>query len=74
MIIGGALAAMRMRGALPLAIYCWAFFPAIGALVTIAAGKEMVHRSGMEWLVVLWGGVLAIAVLGALSFRSVART
>jgi len=74
MIVGGALAAMRLKQAQPLVIYCWAFFPAIAALVTISTGKEMVHRAGLEWLAVLWGGVAAIAILGLLSFRSVARS
>lgn len=74
MIVGGALASMRLKAAQPLVIYCWAFFPAIAALVTISTGKEMVHRSGLEWLVVLWGGVAAIGLLSLLSFRSVARS
>ena len=74
MILGGAIAAMKLRGTLPLVIYCWAFFPAIAALVTVSAGKEMVHRGGLEWLAVLWGGVAAIALLGVLGFRSLSRT
>lgn len=74
MIVGGALAAMRLKQTQPLVIYCWAFFPAIAALVTISTGKEMVHRSGLEWLIVLWGGVAAIAILSLLSFRRVARS
>lgn len=74
MIVGGALAAMRLKQAQPLVIYCWAFFPAIAALVTISTGKEMVHRAGLEWLAVLWGGVAAIAILGLLSYKSVSRS
>lgn len=74
MIVGGALASMRLKTAQPLVIYCWAFFPAIAAIVTIATGKEMVHRSGLEWLVVLWGGVAGIGILGLLSYRVVRRS
>ena len=29
MIVGGALASMRLKNAQTLVIYCWAFFPAI---------------------------------------------
>lgn len=73
MIVGGAIASLRLRTGQALVIYCWAFFPAIAALVTISAGQEMVHRSGLEWLGVLWGGVAGIAGLGVWGFRVIAR-
>ncbi|MCA9288808.1 MAG: LptF/LptG family permease [Phycisphaerales bacterium] len=73
MVVGGSIASMRLQGAQALVIYCWAFFPAIAAIVTVSAGKEMVHRGGVEWLVLLWGGVAAIGVGGMIGLLSVSR-
>lgn len=73
MVVGGALASIRLRSATPLVVYCWAFFPAVATIVSISAGKEMVHRSGLEWLPVLWAGVGVIVLLSVLGYRAIAR-
>ncbi|MEX2217143.1 MAG: hypothetical protein WD749_00155 [Phycisphaerales bacterium] len=61
MVLTGAVTAMRLAERLPLTVYLWSFFPALAALLTISAGQNMTHRMGGVGLLVLWGGVAALA-------------
>lgn len=73
MVLTGAVLAMRLKGALPLTVYMWSFFPALGAVISISAGQHVVHKHGMVGLPVLWGGVGALAVLTLGQLRKVSR-
>jgi hypothetical protein len=68
-VLGGAIVALRRRNAMPLPVYLWSFFPALGAIITIGAGQDLAHRSGLLGLVLLWGGLF---VLGSIVTREYA--
>ncbi|GAB4552694.1 MAG: hypothetical protein Tsb0013_15040 [Phycisphaerales bacterium] len=63
MVLAGAAVAMTLRDSLPLPVYLWSFLPALGCIITISAGQRVVHREGPIGLVLLWGGVVALALL-----------
>ena len=69
----GAVMALRLRDALPLTVYVWAFFPALVAMVAISGGQQMTFKHGAIGLVLLYAGVLALSIYAAWSFRRVAR-
>lgn len=73
MVAVGAVTAMRLRGATPLAVYLWSFFPALGAVVTIRAGERMVEKLGEPGLVFLWSAVVGLAVYAAVGFMAVRK-
>ncbi len=70
MVVLGAVMAMRLRESLPLTIYLWAFFPALGAVLTVSAGQQLTHEHGVPGLFLLWGG---IAALGAYTLVELSR-
>jgi lipopolysaccharide export LptBFGC system permease protein LptF len=57
MVLVGSVMAMRLRDALPLTVYLWAFFPALATVLAISAGQQLVHGRGLVGLPVLWAGV-----------------
>ena len=61
MVLTGAVTALRLRESLPLPVYLWSFFPALVTVITANAGANMVQRTGSPGLVLLWGGVVALA-------------
>jgi lipopolysaccharide export system permease protein len=67
MVLAGALTAMRLASSLPLPVYLWSFFPALACVITVSAGQNVTHQLGRGGLVLLWGGVAALAAytLGA---------
>ncbi len=67
MVITGAITAMKLRDALPLLVYLWSFFPALGTIIMISSGQQMIHNTGLIGIPVLWGGV---ALLGAYAFAA----
>ena len=73
MILCGSVTALRLGSAMPLTVYMWSFFPALGCLVTVSSGQQFVHESGPIGLIVLWGGVLALAVYTVAGYRAIAR-
>ena len=56
----GSIVALRRQNSLPLPVFLWSFFPALGAVITISAGENLTHRAGPGGLVLLWGGVLCL--------------
>lgn len=62
MVLTGAVMAMRLRESLPLPVYLWSFFPALVTVITANAGAGLVQRFGEPGLLLLWGGVAALAV------------
>lgn len=73
MTLCGSIIALRLRDALPLTVYLWSFFPALGCVISISSGQSQVHDSGWIGLPLLWGGVLGLAVYTLVSFRKLAR-
>ncbi|MFG0286140.1 MAG: LptF/LptG family permease [Phycisphaerales bacterium JB039] len=73
MIATGAIMAMRLAGASPLAVYLWSFFPALLALLTISSGQQMTYQSGPVGLLLLWGGVAGLAAYASVVFFSLTR-
>jgi hypothetical protein len=73
MVLAGALSAMRLGGSMPLTVYLWSFFPALLAVITIAAGQQMTHRLGAGGLFLLWGGVGILGIYSAMAFLTVRR-
>jgi hypothetical protein len=73
MVLIGGVMAMRLRDSLPLTIYLWAFFPAIAAVISINAGQQLTHGYGPAGLLLLWGGVAALAAYAVVEFTKLAR-
>lgn len=61
--IAGAVAAIRFQERPPLTAYLAAFVPALGMVLAVSSGQEMVDDYGAIGLPVLWGGLV---VLGGL--------
>jgi lipopolysaccharide export LptBFGC system permease protein LptF len=68
MIVLGSLMAMRLRDAMPLSVYLWAFFPALATMIAISGGQQLTHGQGALGLPVLWSGVVALSIFGVLEF------
>jgi lipopolysaccharide export LptBFGC system permease protein LptF len=73
MVLTGAVMAMRLKDALPLTVYLWSFFPALGAVITISAGQQLTHELGSAGLLLLWGGVVAQGAFTFVQYRELAR-
>lgn len=61
--IAGAVAAIRFQEAPPLTAYLAAFLPALGLILVISTGQQMVDDYGGIGLPILWGGPLVLAGL-----------
>ena len=73
MVVLGAVMALRLRDSLPLVIYLWAFFPALGAVLTVSAGQQLTHEHGLPGLILMWGGVAGLAGYTLLEFTRLSR-
>ncbi len=73
MVVLGAVMAMRLRDSLPLTIYLWAFFPALGAVLTVSAGQQLTHEHGIPGLFLLWGGIVGLGAYTLVEFSRLAR-
>lgn len=73
MVLTGAVLALRLRNSLPLNVYLWSFFPALFAVITISSGQSVAQHQGPAGLLVLWGGVIALAVFTWRQWRVVTR-
>lgn len=58
--IAGAVAAIRFQEAPPLTAYLAAFVPALGMVLAVSTGQEMVDDYGAIGLPVLWGGLVVL--------------
>lgn len=61
--IAGAVAAIRFQEAPPLTAYLGAFLPALGMVLAISTGQQMVDDYGPVGLPILWGGPVVLAGL-----------
>lgn len=68
MVLVGSVMAMRLRDALPLMVYLWAFFPALATVLAISGGQQLTHGKGIIGLPVLWAGVAALGALAVGEF------
>lgn len=68
-----AVMAMRLRDALPLVVFLWSFFPALGAVVMISTGQQITEKSGLQGLLVLWGGVAMLVGVVVQQYRALVR-
>jgi len=73
MVLIGATMAIKLRAALPLTVYLWAFLPALGAVLAISMGEQFAHQMGWPGLVLMWGAIVALAVYAGAIFRQVAK-
>lgn len=73
MILVGAIMAMRLRDALPLTIYLWAFFPALFTVLTISGGQQLTHGKGVAGLSLLYAGVAALAAFAAFEYSRLSK-
>jgi lipopolysaccharide export LptBFGC system permease protein LptF len=73
MVVLGAVMAIRLKDRLPLVVYLWSFFPALGTIVLISAGQRQVYKNGLIGLPILWGGILALAIVAFVHLRRVSR-
>lgn len=73
MVLSGALAASLLSQRLPLTVYLCAFLPALLCIITISGGQQMTHGTGSAGLLLLWGGVAALALASLGAYRVVAR-
>lgn len=73
MIVTGGVMAIKLRSKLPLAVYLWAFFPALAATITVSMGQQMIHANGLLGAPVMWGGVVGLAIFTFVQYRQVAR-
>lgn len=69
----GAVAALRFQEAPPLTAYLAAFLPAIGMVMAISTGQEMVDDYGRAGLPVLWGGLVLLAALIAFTLHRLSK-
>jgi lipopolysaccharide export LptBFGC system permease protein LptF len=73
MVLTGSVTAIRLKGSLPLNVYLWSFFPGLLAVITVNAGQESARSIGWPGLVMLWGGVAALAAYGCVAYLSIRR-
>lgn len=73
MVLTGAVTAVRLKGSLPLTVYLWSFFPGLLAVITVNAGQEAVRSTGPVGLIMLWGGVAALAGYALVTYLGIRR-
>lgn len=69
----GSIVALRLREGMPLHVYLWSFFPALGAVITISGGENVVPDNEVVGLSVLWGGVGLLALYTLIEYRRLTR-
>lgn len=72
-VLLGAIRALRLRDSLPLPVYMWSCLPAGVVLMTIHGGMNLVSTQGWPGLLMLYGGVAALAGFAFVEFRRLAR-
>lgn len=73
MVVLGAVMAMHLKQTTALVIYLWSFFPALGSLIVIQSGQQVINNRGGIGVVVLWSGVAALTALTVIMYRRMAR-
>lgn len=73
MVLTGAVMALKLKEALPLVVYLWSFFPALGTVLVISGGQSVIYRQGAIGIPLIWSGVLGLAVYTFLTYRALSR-
>ncbi len=73
MMLTGAVMALRLSRRTPLVVYLFSFLPAVVCVVTVSGGQQATVQSGPAGLVLLWGGVVALAVYVLWNYRILSR-
>ncbi|MEQ8769019.1 MAG: LptF/LptG family permease [Phycisphaerales bacterium] len=73
MVFTGAVMALRLRQALPLVVYMWSFFPALGTIIFISSGQSTTHRQGWIGLPILWFGVVGLGAFAVWMYLKLRR-
>jgi lipopolysaccharide export system permease protein len=74
MLFTGAVMAIRLRTAIPLVVYMWSFLPALGTVILISSGQQVMESQsvfGGAWL--LWSGIAALGLMGLTVFSQVRK-
>lgn len=72
-VLTGAIIALRLRDSLPLPVYLWSFLPSVAAMMSINGGQKIASDAGSAGLVLLYGGVAALAGLAIMGYLRLAR-
>lgn len=73
MVVTGGVMAMKLKDQLPLHVYIWAFLPALVSVITISSGQSMTHKSGEPGLILMYAGVVVLALFTIREYRIVAK-
>ncbi|MEO1716963.1 MAG: LptF/LptG family permease [Planctomycetota bacterium] len=73
MVLTGAVVAIKLRHALALTVYLWAFFPALFSVLVISMGKQLTHEFGFIGVPTLYLGVLIPLAYAALTYKQICR-
>jgi hypothetical protein len=73
MVLFGSLAAIHLEKRLPLVVYAWCFFPALLAVLSVNVGQSVAISSGLPGVVLIWAGLVLLAMYGLSVGRKVAR-
>ncbi len=73
MVLAGAVIALELRDAQPLAVYQWSFFPALGTIVLISGGQQSIHNSGVFGIPIIYSGILVLLVYTWFALRKVSK-
>jgi lipopolysaccharide export LptBFGC system permease protein LptF len=74
MLFAGAVIAIRLRAAMPLVVYMWSFLPALGTIILISSGQQVMQAQSIfagAW--VLWSGVAALGAIGLVVYAQVRK-
>lgn len=73
MVLTGAVVAIKLRHALALTVYLWAFFPALFSVLVISMGKQLTHEFGAVGVPVLYLGVVIPLGYAVLTYKQICR-
>ncbi|MEC9373170.1 MAG: hypothetical protein VYC34_04970, partial [Planctomycetota bacterium] len=73
MTLAGAVMALRLRESMPLTIYLWSFFPALGTIITVSGGSNVMRENEALGLVVVWSGIAGLAAYTIFAYLRLAR-
>jgi lipopolysaccharide export LptBFGC system permease protein LptF len=72
MVLIGATMAMKLRDALPLTVYLWAFIPALTSILVISTGEQFAQQVGWPGLLLMWGSIAGLLAYAGVTYKQVA--
>jgi lipopolysaccharide export LptBFGC system permease protein LptF len=73
MVLAGAVIALQLKNAQPLAVYQWSFFPALATIILISGGQQSIHNIGPVGIPVIYSGVLILLIYTWFALRRVSK-